>query len=340
MQASAKGTYLDPFTWLDTRNFNLTYTNATVGGLSIMGLNTTWDDSAQPNPNVPPLNQRFPYGTRPIRGVNLGGWFSIEPFITPSLFTQFPLTDGIVDEWTLSQQLGSSAASTIEDHYANFIEEEDFAQIAEAGLDHVRIQYSYWAVTTYEGDPYVEHTSWRYLLRAIEYCRKYGLRVNLDFHGIPGSQNGWNHSGRQGPIGWLNGTDGSLNAQRALDIHDQLSQFFAQPRYKNVLAIYGLVNEPKMLILSIEDVLNWTTTATELVQKNGVTAMVAVSDGFLNLSKWKYILKDGPQNMLLDTHQYTIFNTGEIGLTHEAKINLVCNQWASMLTTVNSTTDG
>jgi glucan 1,3-beta-glucosidase len=116
-QASAKGTYLDPFTWLDTRDFNLTYTNETVGGLPIMGLNSTWDDSAQPNKNVPPLNQKFSYGVQPIRGINLGGWLSIEPFITPSLFDRYPLTDGVVDEWTLSQKLGSSAASTIEQHY-------------------------------------------------------------------------------------------------------------------------------------------------------------------------------------------------------------------------------
>jgi glucan 1,3-beta-glucosidase len=305
-----------------------------------MGLNSTWDDSARPNNKVPPLNQNFTYGTQPIRGVNLGGWLSIEPFITPSLFSRYPLTDGVVDEFTLCQKLGSSAGSVIETHYATFISEEDFAEIAQAGLDHVRIQYSYWAVKTYDGDPYVAQISWRYLLRAIEYCRKYGLRVNLDLHGIPGSQNGWNHSGRQGVIGWLNGTDGDVNAQRALDIHDQLSQFFAQPRYKNIVAIYGLANEPKMLSLPVESVLNWTTTATELVQKNGITAMIAFSDGFLNLSKWKYMNKNGPPNMLLDTHQYTIFNTGEICLTHQAKVNLVCSQWSPMLSTVNSVTNG
>lgn len=339
-QPSAKGTYFDPFTWLDTRDFNLTYTNETVGGLPIMGLNSTWDDSARPNPHVPPLNQNFSYGTQPIRGVNLGGWLSIEPFITPSFFSRYPLTDGVVDEWTLSQKLGSSAASVIEKHYATFISEEDFAEMQAAGLDHVRIQYSYWAVKTYDGDPYVPQISWRYLLRAIEYCRKYGLRVNLDLHGIPGSQNGWNHSGRQGPIGWLNGTDGELNAQRSLEIHDQLSQFFAQPRYKNIVTIYGLCNEPKMLSLPIESVLNWTTAATELVQRNGITAMIAFGDGFLNLSKWKYMLKNGPPNMLLDTHQYTIFNTAEICLTHQAKINLTCNDWKPMIATVNSPTEG
>ncbi|CEO60472.1 hypothetical protein PMG11_05098 [Penicillium brasilianum] len=334
----AQGTYLDPFTWYDTEGFNVTFTNETVGGLYIMGLNSSWDDSARPNANVPPLNQKFPYGSQPIRGVNLGGWLSIEPFITPSLFSGY--SSSVIDEWTLTEKLGSSAATTIEKHYAEFLSESDFAEIKEAGLDHVRIQYSYWAVTTYDGDPYVAKISWRYLLRAIEYCRKYGIRVKLDLHGLPGSQNGWNHSGHQGSIDWIDGTNGTLNRKRSLEIHDQLSQFFAQDRYKNIVTIYGLANEPLMLSLPTEKVLNWTREAAELVRSNGVDATIAFHDGFLNLDKWDSMFKDHPDNMYLDTHQYTTFNTGEIVLNHTAKVEIICNSWYSMIQEINSTSSG
>lgn len=34
----------------------------------------------------------------------------------------------------------------------------------------------------------------------LEWARKYGLRVELDLHTVPGSQNGLNHSGRLGSI--------------------------------------------------------------------------------------------------------------------------------------------
>ncbi|KAJ5495951.1 glucan 1-3-beta-glucosidase D [Penicillium diatomitis] len=334
----AQGTVLDPFTWYDTVGFNVTFTNVTVGGLSIMGLNSTWDDSARPNSNVPPLNEKFPYGSQPIRGVNLGGWLSLEPFISPSLFQGY--SSDVIDEWTLTTQLGSAAASTLEKHYATFITESDIAEIKDAGLDHVRIPYSYWAVTTYEGDPYVAQISWRYLLRIIEYCRKYGIRVKLDLHGVPGSQNGWNHSGRQGNIGWLMGSDGDLNRKRSLEVHNQLSQFFAQDRYKNVVTLYGLANEPLMLNIPVEKVLNWTTEAAELVQKNGVKAKIVFHDGFLNLDKWSNMFKHGPANMVLDTHQYTIFNTGEIALNHTAKIQIICENWYPMIEKVNSTSQG
>ncbi|TVY53773.1 putative glucan 1,3-beta-glucosidase D [Lachnellula cervina] len=318
--AAAKGTDLDPFSWYDTTDFNVTYTNETVGDLPIMGLNSTWDDSTTANPNVPAIASAWgSYADRPARGVNIGGWLSLEPFITPSLFVA-----GTVDEWTLAQSLGANAKATLEKHYATFVSEQTFKDIADAGLDHVRIPFSYWAVVTYDGDPYVYRTSWRYLLRGIEWARKYGLRINLDVHGLPGSQNGWNHSGRLGPIGWLNGTDGTLNAQRSLDLHDRLSKFFAQDRYKNIIAFYGLCNEPKMTALKTSDVLDWTTSAFTMVRKNGITAYVVFGDGFMGLNNWQGKLQ-GNSGLVLDVHQYVIFNADQIAYNHNKKVTYVCS---------------
>ena len=337
---AAKNTILDPFTWYDTTHFNVTYTNDTVGGLSIMGLNSTWNDTTQANKFVPSLDKVWAYGTMPIRGVNLGGWLSIEPFITPSLFNTYKSDQNIIDEYTLSTLLGpSKAAQVLEKHYSQFITEGDFANIQAAGFDHVRIPYSYWAVTTYPGDPYVPKISWRYLLRGIEYARQYGLRVNLDLHALPGSQNGWNHSGRQGPIGWLNGTDGALNAQRSLDIHTQLSTFFAQPRYQNVITIYGLVNEPKMTALSQSAVVDWTTSAAQIVRKSGMNQTIAFGDGFLGIEKWQGQLQ-GISGMVLDAHEYTIFDPNLIVLNHTAKVQYACTGWTGQMKLSEDTTTG
>lgn len=316
---------------------NVTYTAETVGGLPIMGLNLAWDDSAQANEHVPPLNKKFPYGKQPIRGVNVGGWFSLEPFITPSFFSKYSYKDNVVDEYTLSKKLAPNAAQYLEKHYATFINEQSFREIRDAGLDHVRIPYSYWLVKTYDDDPYVERVGWRYLLRAIEYCRKYGLRVKLDMHGAPGSQNGWNHSGRQGSIAWLEGADGTKNGNRAHEIHEQLATFFAQDRYKSVVTIYGLANEPMMLKLDVEAVINWNTKAISIIRKSGLKdAKIAFADGFLNLGKWKTIMQDVDDNLLLDTHQYTVFNTGQIGLPHREKLNFVCESWVKLITKSNT----
>lgn len=324
---SGTPSYLDPFQWADTNDFNCTYTNQTVGDLPLMGLFSAWDDSAAANPHVPALNQKWgSYASRPARGVNIGGWLSLEPFITPSLFA-YDLSQGIIDEYTLCTYLADSCASTLEHHYATFVTEQTFADIADAGLDHVRIPFSYWAVQTYPGDPYLFRTSWRYLLRGIEWARKYGLRVNLDLHALPGSQNGWNHSGRQGPIGWLNGTDGDVNAKRSLDVHDRLSKFFAQDRYRNVISHYGLANEPRMTFLSASAVTAWTAQAYDLVRKNGVSdAVVVFGDGFMGLGNWQGKLQ-GLSGLALDVHQYVIFNTNQIVFNHSAKIRYACDGW-------------
>ncbi|KAF7923250.1 hypothetical protein BELL_0033g00170 [Botrytis elliptica] len=338
---AAQGTYLDPFTWYDTLDFNVTYTNETVGDLPVMGLNISYSDDVAPNPKAPKLSAEWgAYTSRPARGVNLGGWLSIEPFITPSLFNSYSSADGIIDEWTLTTKLGpTAAASTLEKHYATFVSEQTFADIAAAGLDHVRIPFSYWAVITYDDDPYVFRTSWRYLLRGIEWARKYGLRINLDLHALPGSQNGWNHSGRQGAIGWLNGTDGDLNAQRSIEIHDRLSKFFAQDRYKNIISFYGLANEPRMTSLDVNDVLNWTSTVTDMVVKNGISAYVVIGDGFRGLENWQGDLT-GYDNLILDVHQYVIFNSGQILYNHTEKVNYACSGWTQQTEISMNTSTG
>jgi glucan 1,3-beta-glucosidase len=325
--AADKGGILDPWAWYDTDDFNVTYTKETVGGLPIIGLNSTWDDDVQANSNVPSLKDTFEYGKMPIRGVNVGGWLNLEPFITPSFFQGFGSRDGVVDEWTLMSKLGpAKAKDMLEKHYSTFITRQTFAEIRDAGMDHVRFPFGYWMVETYEGDPYLAQVSWRYLLRGIEYCRQNGLRVNLDFHGAPGSQNGWNHSGRQGVIGWLNGTDGDLNAQRTLDIHHKLSVFFAQPRYKNVVTMYGLVNEPRNVELDTDRVVAWTQKAIDQIRKDNITGIIVFGDGFMGLDNWQGKLQNNDK-LLLDVHQYVIFNVNQLSLKHREKLNFACKAW-------------
>lgn len=336
--------YLNPFTWYDTIDFNLTYTDTMVGDLPIMGLNSTWDDSAAPNDLVPALNEEWgSYASRPARGVSLGGWLSLEPFIAPDLFSSYSSSLGIIDEYTLCSYLGTAqCSSTLEAHYSSFVTESTFAEIADAGLDHIRIPYSYWAVQTYDDDPYLFRTSWRYLLRGIEWARKYGLRVNLDLHALPGSQNGWNHSGRQGAIGWFNGTNSTQNVQRSVDVHDRLSQFFAQPRYENIITHYGLANEPRMTFIAANEVINWTETVYAMVRANGLSNKTAVvfGDGFRGLDAWQGEMTGYDDGMVLDVHQYVIFNNEQIVYNHSEKVRYACEGWTEQTEQSMNTSTG
>jgi glucan 1,3-beta-glucosidase len=131
-----------------------------------------------------------------------------------------------------------------------------------------------------------------------------------------------------GAIGWLNGTNGQLNGQRSLDIHDKLSQFFAQDRYKNIVTHYGLANEPRMTFLKIADVIQWTENAYKTVRKNGVKALVIFGDGFMGLDKWQGLMP-GYDDMVLDVHQYVIFNENQIDFTHQKKVQYACDGWSA-----------
>jgi hypothetical protein len=83
---------------------------------------TPFNNNAQPNSWTPPLNTSWTWGKDHIYGVNLGGLFVLEPFITPDIFQRYP---GTVDEFTLSQAMMADTANgglkQLEDHYNTFI---------------------------------------------------------------------------------------------------------------------------------------------------------------------------------------------------------------------------
>ena len=87
----------------------------------------------------------------------------IEPFITAAYFE--PYNDTVLDEFDLSVQLGSNLTAFMTNHYETFITEKDFAEIAGAGLNWIRLPVGYWAVETWTGEPFLEGVSWQYFVK-------------------------------------------------------------------------------------------------------------------------------------------------------------------------------
>jgi len=56
--------------------------------------------------------------------VNVGGWFVLEPFISPALYQRYA-DAGAVDEWTISTLMAADTANgglnQLEQHYDTFI---------------------------------------------------------------------------------------------------------------------------------------------------------------------------------------------------------------------------
>ncbi|KAG0208361.1 hypothetical protein BGX28_000655 [Mortierella sp. GBA30] len=294
------------------------------------------DDSARCNAYTPALNESFDYasGKVKMRGVNLGGWLVLEPFITPSLFEPY-IKNGVIDEWTLCKHLGPEGAKALLDkHYSTWVTEATFIRIRDLGLNYVRIPIGYWALgglTTEE--PFVPNLSWTYLLRALEWARKYGIRVMVELHAAPGSQNGWNHSGRSGAINWINGTDGTANAQRTLSYVQKLATFFSNSDYAHVGPILGLLNEPAGYLIGGDKVKDWYDQALGVVRTAtgaGKGPWMVIHDAFLGLSAWSDSKGD---RTILDAHEYIMFDDNLMRMNRTAQLKFACNTWGSDIAT-------
>jgi glucan 1,3-beta-glucosidase len=162
-------------------------------------------------------------------GVNLGGWLLLERWMTPSLFSGM----GVDDEYSFMQVAG--ARQKIERHRKSFITEADFKWLQQNHISAVRIPVGYWL---FDGDaPYTPTV--KYLDWAMKMAEKYKLKVLIDLHGLKGSQNGKDHSGRIGKSEWHR--HASYREQTIVTLEKIAERYYDSP------ALWGieLANEPK-----------------------------------------------------------------------------------------------
>jgi len=92
-----------------------------------------------------------------LRGVNLGGWLVLEPWITPSLFYQFegkPPEQTAVDQYTFCRALGPAEANRqLREHWRQWVTEDDLRALVDQGINTVRIPVGDWMWMPYE--PYI-----------------------------------------------------------------------------------------------------------------------------------------------------------------------------------------
>lgn len=293
-----------------------TYHNL-FGGYWVQDPQDPFNNNARPNSWTPPLNTSWTWGTDRIYGVNLGGWLVIEPFITPQFFQKYTSAQ---DEYDLSLAMASDTAgggiSQLEQHYDTFISEQDIAEMAGAGLNFIRVPIPFWAIETWQGEPFLTRVSWKYFLRFLGWARKYGMRVSLDLHSAPGSQNGYNHSGRVGSINFLYGNMGIANAQRMLYYIRVLTEFISQPQYRDLIPIFGIINEPLVGAIGMDqmtsfylDVHNMMRGITGYGEGNG--PYISIHDGFLGSQNWAGFLQ-GSDRVMMDKHDYFAFGGNQV----------------------------
>jgi aryl-phospho-beta-D-glucosidase BglC (GH1 family) len=92
-------------------------------------------------------------------------------------------------------------------------------------------------------------------------AQKHGIKVMVDLHGAPGSQNGFDNSGRAGPIKWQ---DDPRNVERTLDAVKVLAEIFIP--YPSVETIQ-ILNEPAGWALNVDAIAHFNQNAAESIKE-------------------------------------------------------------------------
>mmetsp|Transcript_1390 Transcript_1390/g.3205 ORF Transcript_1390/g.3205 Transcript_1390/m.3205 type:complete len:726 (-) Transcript_1390:311-2488(-) len=274
-----------------------------------------------------------------VRGVNLGGWMVLEPWITPSLFYQFLGQTNQskigMDTYTFCEVLGPKEANRqLRRHWETWVTEDIIEQLAKSGINSLRVPVGDYMYKPY--GPYVDGCfdgALEYVDTMLDWAYANGLTVLLDIHTMKDSQNGFDNSGQAMGFQWTT----SLNSEyiteqtfehwpirdaRWIGTFDQEKAEYSSINYENIQhsleVIEAIVQRYKThpAVQALEPVNEpWQYTPIEVLKR-------FYWEGYLIVKKhapyWKYIMHDsfrldpsiwggfmaGCPERALDTHIY------------------------------------
>ena len=249
-----------------------------------------------------------------IRGTNIGNWLVLEKWMSPGIFEG----TGTEDETWLSRKLPQEELRRrLKEHRDTYMTEEDFKQIADFGLNMVRLPVPYQVF----GDRPPLVGCIEYVDRAFDWAEKYGLKILLDLHTVPGSQNGYDNGGNTGVCKWCKNPD---EVEFALTVLDRLAK-----RYGKRNGLFGIevLNEPISWIVYLTAPSTGKAADKEEAKGSGYVPLpflrdfytraykrlrvnlpedkvIVFHDGF-RLNSWNRFFKESRmKNVCLDTHIY------------------------------------
>jgi glucan 1,3-beta-glucosidase len=258
------------------------------------------------------MNERSPLAR--LRGVNLGGWLVLERWMTPSLFAGLTATD----ETTWCAELGHDASARLRSHWRRFVTRADFAWLADAGIDAVRIPLGHWIF----GPPYPYHAKYgrepepfvtggiAVLDDALEWANEFGLRVVLDLHAAPGCQNGFDNGGIKDVCEWHTRDE---YLEHSVDVLGRLAARYASAR--SLFAI-EVLNEPRWDVPTAL-LQAYYGRAYDAIRAHCPAPRVAVMfhDGFRSHREFLDFFRSGRlENVVFDVHRYQCFDREDLDL--------------------------
>lgn len=272
-----------------------------------------------------------------ITGTNIGGYFVLEPWITPSLFYRFlekAPEDFGMDSFTFCKALGPELGNKVmRQHWDTFYTEQDIKDLANRGVQMVRLPIGDWTLNPY--GPYIgcmdgstEKIDWM-----MDTCAKYNITVLLDVHAMKDSQNGFDNSGETKALVWFDKNHFSHwpNAQANwLGYWNVALQYYENTNWDNVnasiamceelikrwgnhpaFAAFEPVNEPWWN--SDEEVLkSYYRSVRDILRNYNPTAKFVFHNAFdYSAASWNDMFDDNDmENVVMDHHYYQAWNQG------------------------------
>jgi glucan 1,3-beta-glucosidase len=263
-----------------------------------------------------------------LRGVNLGGWLVLEKWITPSLFEGLQAND----ETSYCVELGEAEATRrLHHHWNTFITRDDFAWLARAGINAVRLPVGHWLF----GKDYPYHRRYQEVRhpfvvgglaivdQVFQWAGEFGLRVVLDLHAAPGCQNGFDNGGMLGICEWHTSEE---YISHSLEVLERLAR-----RYADHPALHGIevLNEPRWDVPT-ELLQRYTTDAYHRIRRHCPPERVTVvfHDGFRSFRQYAGFLQEPEfSNVAIDIHRYQCFVREDIDLDIFGHIRKAAVNW-------------
>lgn len=255
---------------------------------------------------------------RPLHGVNLTGWLTLEPWVTPSLFVD----SGVLDEAALVSSIGrEDYQGLVRAHRADFMSQSDFLQIASRGFNAVRLPVP-WYVFGDDGPtpgPFVGCIE--LVDDAFDWADEIGLKIVLDLCINPGVR------GAEGELVRNHGDFASYR-EDMLDVIGMLCD-----RYGTRAALAGIevADDPNPQVrrgLTLSDgvplhvLRNYYRDAYDRIRAcAGEDVLVIVPDAGQHGAWGRFMAQRRYHNAWLDCHLYRYFdNVGSIGPTAIRKL--------------------
>lgn len=224
------------------------------------------------------------------------------------------------------------AAQVMREHWSTFIMETDFKFISENGLNAVRIPVGWWiACDPTPPQPYVGG-SLKILDNAFLWARKYNLKVIIDLHAAPDSQNGWQHSAsRDGSQEWGQ-TD--ANIEKTVQVIE-----FLTARYTKNPSLYAveLINEPLLPGVSLQNLTKYYSEGYKAVRRHSSEAFVVLSNRLGKIDpKELFPLANGLKGSVIDVHYYSLFEDKFNNMTVQQNLDFVHTNRSAQLNLITT----